>query len=108
MYSIYVCKYLNNLLQQVVACLSEVVRNDTINDSKHKVTKPCRQQLRAQLLQQREFLELDPVLKNACQGDISKHCSGMESGSAQVNISYFQKKYIYFLPLIHFLYFYLI
>ncbi|VVC42649.1 Hypothetical protein CINCED_3A011971 [Cinara cedri] len=69
---------------EVVACLSEVVRNDTISDSKHKVTKPCRQQLRAQLLQQREFLELDPVLKNACQGDISKHCSGMESGSAQV------------------------
>lgn len=66
--------------------MSEVVRNDTITDSKHKVTKPCRQQLRAQLLQQREYLELDPVLKNACQSDISKHCSGMESGSAQVKL----------------------
>ncbi|KAE9535287.1 hypothetical protein AGLY_008020 [Aphis glycines] len=69
---------------EVVACLSEVVRNDTITDSKHKVTKPCRQQLRAQLLQQREFLDLDPVLKKACQDDITKHCSNMESGSAQV------------------------
>lgn len=83
----FTCKIFTNIYDsifQVVACLSEVVRNDTITDSKHKVTKPCRQQLRAQLLQQREYLELDPVLKNACQGDISKHCSGMESGSAQV------------------------
>lgn len=88
-------------LFQVVACLSEVVRNDTITDSKHKVTKPCRQQLRAQLLQQREYLELDPVLKKACQSDIIKHCSGMESGSAQVmdiifKINIKQKKKIFF------------
>lgn len=69
-----------------MACLSEVVRNDTITDSKHKVTKPCRQQLKAQLLQQREYIDLDPVLKSACQDDISKHCSGLESGSAQVKL----------------------
>lgn len=73
-----------------------MVRNDTITDSKHKVTKPCRQQLRAQLLQQREYLELDPVLKNACQSDIAKHCSGMESGSAQVILHYICLE-IYFL-----------
>jgi len=40
--------------------------------------------LRAQLLQQRELIDLYPVLKNACQNDIAKHCSNMESGSAQV------------------------
>ena len=70
----------------VVACLSEVVRNDTLTDSRHRIPKECRQHLKAQLVQQRENVEFDPNLKNSCQGDIVALCSAVAPGSAQVKL----------------------
>ncbi|KAI8427567.1 hypothetical protein MSG28_002072, partial [Choristoneura fumiferana] len=62
---------------QVVTCLSEIVRNDTINRKKHTIFKECRQQLRSQLFQQKESIDLDPELKEACKRDLQEYCPNM-------------------------------
>ncbi|ETN58727.1 golgi family apparatus protein 1 [Anopheles darlingi] len=69
---------------EVVACLSEVMRNDTLRETKHSIPKECRQQVRAQLYQQRENIDFDPKLKAACKADIERHCSQIPHGSGQV------------------------
>jgi Golgi apparatus protein 1 len=68
----------------VILCLSEHVRNDTLHDAKHTISKECRQQLRAQLFQQRENIDFDPRLKKACTDDMQKLCAQVQKGSAQV------------------------
>jgi Golgi apparatus protein 1 len=68
----------------VIFCLSEQVRNDTLRDAKHTISKECRQQLRAQLFQQRENVDFDPRLKRACTEDIQKFCAQVQKGGAQV------------------------
>lgn len=69
---------------EVVRCLSEVIRNETLTDSKSRVSKECHQQLKAQLLQQRESIELNPALKSNCSDDILKYCSQVQPGNAKV------------------------
>ncbi|XP_073842399.1 Golgi apparatus protein 1 [Musca autumnalis] len=59
----------------VVACLSEVMRNDTIRGQRPRIPKECRQQVKAQLYQQRESLELDPKLAKACKKEMEQFCS---------------------------------
>lgn len=68
----------------VVSCLSEVVRNDTMNESRHRIPRECRQQLKAQLFQQRESLDFDPKLKKVCSADISKICSKVVPGAGKL------------------------
>lgn len=68
----------------VVRCLSEQVLNATVNGIKSQIPRDCKQQLKAQLFQQRENIEYDPVLKHACLVDIKKYCSQVTSGNAQV------------------------
>ncbi|XP_055546541.1 Golgi apparatus protein 1 isoform X1 [Wyeomyia smithii] len=75
----------SNTKNEVVSCLSEMMRNDTIKGAKHSVPKECRQQVRAQLYQQRENIDFDPNLKAACQQDINTYCSSIPHGSGQVN-----------------------
>lgn len=70
----------------VVSCLSERVTNDTISGIRSDIHKDCRKQLKAQLFQQRENIDLDPSLKVACEKDIVKYCKNVEHGSAQVLI----------------------
>lgn len=70
----------------MVACLSEVMRNDTIKGSRHSIPKECRQQVRAQLYQQRENIDFDPKLKVACSDDIERYCFDSPHQSGQVNI----------------------
>lgn len=69
---------------EVVECLSTIIRNDTLRDARHSIPKDCRQQLKAQLLQQRENIDLDPNLKKACSDDVQKYCNKVQHGSAQV------------------------
>ncbi|XP_054282392.1 Golgi apparatus protein 1-like [Macrosteles quadrilineatus] len=69
---------------KVVECLSEIVRNDTISDSRHRVPRDCRQQLKTQLLQQRENIDLDPKLREMCGSDIEKLCGHVKHENAQV------------------------
>ncbi|XP_037814855.1 Golgi apparatus protein 1 isoform X1 [Lucilia sericata] len=68
----------------VVACLSEVMRNDTIRGQRPRIPKECRQQVKAQLYQQRESLALDPKLANACSKEIEEFCSD-KKGPGEVN-----------------------
>jgi golgi apparatus protein 1 len=68
----------------VVSCLSEIVRNATLQDQKHIISRDCRQQLKAQLLQQHENIDFDPKLKASCGRDIELHCANVLAGGAQV------------------------
>lgn len=69
---------------EVVRCLSEQVLNATISGIKSQIPRDCKQQLKAQLFQQRENIDFDPVLKSACSQDIKKYCSHIQNGNAQV------------------------
>ncbi|CAD7080350.1 unnamed protein product [Hermetia illucens] len=68
----------------VVACLSEIMRNNTIRGERHSIPKECRQQIKAQLYQQRENIDYDPKLKNACKKEIKELCVDIPAGGGQV------------------------
>lgn len=74
----------SNTKYDVVECLSEVMRNDTLKGQRHTIPKECRQQVRAQLYQQRENIDFDPKLKSACKEDIKKFCLNVPNGAGQV------------------------
>ncbi|XP_041989238.1 Golgi apparatus protein 1 [Aricia agestis] len=67
---------------QVVLCLSEIIRNDTLSRKKHTIYKECRQQLRSQLYQQKENIDLDPELKEACKKDLLEFCPTVPHGES--------------------------
>ncbi|XP_014236728.1 Golgi apparatus protein 1 [Trichogramma pretiosum] len=69
---------------EVIACLSDIVQKDIIYDSQHKITRECRQQLKAQLYQQRENIKFDPKLHKTCEKEIGLLCSNVEPGNSQV------------------------
>ncbi|CAE1332042.1 GLG1 [Acanthosepion pharaonis] len=68
----------------VVTCLSEHVRNDTLLEDKHRIDKDCRRQLRVELLQRSESVDLDPELKKACKSDKEKFCANKTPGNSQI------------------------
>lgn len=68
---------------EVITCLSETVRNDTIDGNRHSIPKDCRQQLKTQLFQQKENIDFDPKLIAACRDDLKKFCSNVEHGGSQ-------------------------
>ncbi|XP_056648655.1 Golgi apparatus protein 1 [Diorhabda sublineata] len=68
----------------VIECLSEHVLNATINGDKGFIPKECKQQLKAQIFQQRENIDYDPQLKKFCLMDIRKFCKNVQSGEAKV------------------------
>ncbi|CRK92078.1 CLUMA_CG005670, isoform A [Clunio marinus] len=82
----YVNRYCQNSSTKydVVSCLSEIIAKDTIHDQKHSIPKLCREQVRSQLFQQRENIDLNPKLKNACNKDIKSFCKDVVPGSGQV------------------------
>lgn len=69
----------------VISCLSEIIAKDTIQDQKHSLPKQCREQVRAQLYQQRENIDLNPKLKTTCNKDIKKYCADVVAGSGKVS-----------------------
>lgn len=83
----YAIRYCRNAKTKgaVVECLSEKVTNDTIAGIKSDIPKECRQQLKAQLFQQRESIDFDPKLSKACETDIKLYCKDIEHSSAQVS-----------------------
>lgn len=68
---------------EVITCLSEMVRNDTIDGNRHSIPKDCRQQLRTQLFQQKENVDYDPKLMSACKVDLENLCENVEHGGSQ-------------------------
>lgn len=60
------------------------MRNDTLKGSAHTIPKDCRQQVRAQLYQQRENIDFNPKLKAACRNDLGKYCADIKHGTGQV------------------------
>jgi len=73
---------------EVVRCLSEQVLNSTVSGVKSQIPRECKQQLKAQLFQQRENIQFDPVLKAACAQDIKTYCDKVQKGTFQVRKFY--------------------
>ncbi|XP_050588557.1 Golgi apparatus protein 1 [Bombus affinis] len=69
---------------EVIECLSTKVQEDIIKDTQHHITKECRQQLKAQLYQQRENIQFDPILQAQCTNDIKQYCYDLEPGNSQI------------------------
>ncbi|XP_045028229.1 LOW QUALITY PROTEIN: Golgi apparatus protein 1 [Daphnia magna] len=80
---------------QVVACLSEMVRNDSVAQSlgvrsgnhvgsQHRVSQPCRQQLRNQLLQQHEDVQFNPNVRKPCASDEKRFCAQIKPGQGRI------------------------
>ncbi|XP_029049319.2 Golgi apparatus protein 1 [Osmia bicornis bicornis] len=68
----------------VIVCLSAIVQEDIMKDTQHRIPKECRQQLRAQLYQQRENIQFDPILQSQCTADIKQYCFNVEPGNSQI------------------------
>ncbi|KAK7114849.1 Golgi apparatus protein 1-like [Littorina saxatilis] len=68
----------------VVSCLSEHVRNDTLLEKAHRVEVTCRKQLKAELLQRGENIKLDPELEKSCSDDVESYCKNVSPGNANV------------------------
>lgn len=69
---------------EVIQCLSEIVLNDTLLDHIQRITDPCRQQLRFELFQINENINLDQGLFETCQTDISEFCPDIKSGKGRI------------------------
>lgn len=80
--------YRSKTKADVIECLSSIVQEDIMKESQHRVLKDCRQQLRAQLYQQRENIHFDPVLQASCSIDIKQFCYSIEPGNSQVTIMF--------------------
>lgn len=74
----------SNTKYDVVACLSEIIAKDTIEEQRHSIPKLCRDQVRSQLKQQRENIDLNPKLKATCNKDIKTFCGEITPGSGQI------------------------
>ncbi|XP_061189977.1 Golgi apparatus protein 1-like isoform X2 [Saccostrea echinata] len=69
---------------EVISCLSEHVRNDTLLDEKQRIDRVCRKQLRVEVLERGEDIHLDRKLEDACHDDIKQKCQGVDSGNAKM------------------------
>ncbi|XP_053972285.1 Golgi apparatus protein 1 [Hylaeus volcanicus] len=69
---------------EVIECLSSIVQENIIKNTQHHIPKECRQQLKAQLYQQRENIQFDPVLQSQCTTDIKQYCFNVEPGNSQI------------------------
>ncbi|XP_059141674.1 Golgi apparatus protein 1-like [Physella acuta] len=67
----------------VVACLSEHVRNDTLMERDQRIEAGCQRQLKFELLQRGESINLDPKLKEACKNDVKKLCKNKKEGEGE-------------------------
>ena len=65
-------------------CLSEIVLNDTLLEKSHKISSKCRMQLKFEMLQMNENINLDPELASECQEDVQKLCNNVQAGKGQV------------------------
>ncbi|XP_048735451.2 Golgi apparatus protein 1-like isoform X2 [Ostrea edulis] len=77
------CKHMKSK-SDVISCLSEYVRNDTLLENTHHIDKVCRKQLRVEVLERSEDVNLDQKLFKACHKDMKEKCSGVEAGNAKM------------------------
>nr|SVE75746.1 EOG090X05VD [Daphnia hispanica] len=72
-----------------------MVRNDSVAQSlgarsgnhvgsQHRVSQPCRQQLRNQLLQQHEDVQFNPNVRKPCASDERRFCAQIKPGQGRV------------------------
>lgn len=69
---------------EMIICLSEMVRADTLTEKEHRVDEACRRQLRVEILHRGEDIRLDPELEKACTEDVKKYCRGKHAGNAEI------------------------
>ncbi|CAF3645191.1 unnamed protein product [Rotaria sordida] len=67
----------------VIQCLANLVLQD-VRKKQNQINENCRNELKIELLQRSENINLDPLLAKACQNDIRKFCSSRLAGNAQI------------------------
>ncbi|CAF3958813.1 unnamed protein product, partial [Rotaria sp. Silwood2] len=67
----------------VIQCLANLVLIDVTKKTK-RINENCRNELKIELLQRSENINLDPLLAAACRNDIRKFCSSKLAGNAQI------------------------
>ncbi|CAF4720327.1 unnamed protein product [Rotaria sp. Silwood1] len=67
----------------VIQCLANLVLQDVIKKT-NQIKENCRNELKIELLQRSESINLDPLLAKACRNDIQKFCSSRLAGNAQI------------------------
>ena len=60
---------------EAVYCLSAVIRNDTLLEEDHRVSKKCRHQLRVEFLALEDTINMDPNFAKFCKADLAEHCA---------------------------------
>lgn len=68
----------------VIACLSKAVRDDILKDANHRISEPCRTEIRYQLQQRGSNIKLDPELDEMCSDDVTQLCRNITPGKSQV------------------------
>lgn len=68
----------------VIECLSSIIQEDVMKENQPRIKKNCRQQLKAQLYQQRENIHFDPILQKACETDIQNLCHNVVPGNSRI------------------------
>ena len=80
--------------QDVIQCLVEAIATDTVEDSKHRISKDCRSELKLEMLAKHSDINLDPELKEACQQELEDNCKfdqGEDGGIECLKTLYLQK-----------------
>lgn len=68
----------------VAQSLGSRLGNGAVTSSQHRVSQPCRQQLRNQLLQQHEDLQFNPNVRKPCAEDEKRFCAKIKPGQGRV------------------------
>ncbi|CAG2104936.1 unnamed protein product [Medioppia subpectinata] len=69
----------------VIKCLSGIVFNDTVNNrARVRISPECQNQLRVELLERNENINLDPNLDKACKHDRETVCRDVKAGESHV------------------------
>ncbi|XP_054162657.1 Golgi apparatus protein 1-like [Oppia nitens] len=70
---------------EVIKCLSGIVFNDTMSSRRRqRISSNCQNQLKVELLERNENIQLDPILDRACAHDRNSLCPNNEPGEGRV------------------------
>ncbi|CAF0823028.1 unnamed protein product [Adineta ricciae] len=67
----------------IIQCLANLALQDDLQ-KKNRIKETCREELKFELLQRSESINVDPSLAKACQVDIGKFCKELTPGNAEI------------------------
>ncbi|CAF0753061.1 unnamed protein product [Didymodactylos carnosus] len=69
----------------IIECLADLMLKDVLQPQKTlKIGENCRNELKFELFQRAENINLDPLMRRACKKDIEQLCKEEKAGNAQI------------------------